>query len=177
MTLRFCTHCWQEQPAQISVCAHCGAPVAGPEGNGVPYTEKLLQTLRGADAEASARAALILGRIGDQRDERIGRALITALRTDDDTADLHADLHFQVTAALALAQLDICEASEALRALAVRDDTPLLSGLCAIEALTELAHNGCAQATWDLERIAREAGRGALQMEASRGLARLNEPG
>ena len=176
MTLRFCTHCWQEQPAQISVCAHCGAPVAGPEGNGVPYTEKLLQTLRGADAEASARAALILGRIGDQRDERIGRALITALRTDP-VVDLRVDLNVQVAAALALAELDICEASEALSALAVRDDTPLLSGLCAIEALTELAHNGCAQATWDLERIAREAGRGALQMEASRGLARLNEPG
>ena len=141
----------------------------------MPYTEKLLKTLRDADMETRTRVALILGRIGDLGDQRIGRALITALSADA-AADLREDLNIQVAAALALAQLDICEASEALSDLAVRDDTPLISGLSAVEALTELARNGCAQAAWELERIAREAGRSAMQMEASRGLARLNEP-
>ena len=175
MLTRFCTRCWVSNREDESVCARCGAPLTRPEDNGVPYTEKLLTALRHSEPETRERAATLLGVIGEPGDPRIVRALIQALEVDPRSGSMRA-IGLREAACKSLGSLGACEASGILSRLALDESTALLVSLSAVESLTQLAHDGCGQAGQQIERIAREAGRSAIRIEASLALARLNEP-
>lgn len=175
MVTRFCTQCWASNREGDSVCVRCGVPLTRPEDNGVPYTEKLLTALHHPEPETRERAATLLGVIGEPDDPRIVQALVQALEVDPRSGSMH-DIGLQEAACKSLGALGACEATGVLSRLALDECTALLVGLSAVESLAHLAHDGCGQAGQQIERIAREAGRGAVRIEASLALARLNEP-
>lgn len=175
MVTRFCTRCWASNREDDSVCVRCGVPLTRPEDNGVPYTEKLLTALRHPEPETRERVATLLGVIGEPGDQRIVRALIRALEVDPRNGSMR-DLGLREAACKSLGTLGACEATSVLSRLALDERTALLVSLSAVEGLAQLAHDGCGQAGQQIERIAREAGRGAIRVEASLALARLNEP-
>lgn len=188
MPTRYCLFCWAENAWDASRCARCDAPLMGPEANDIPYVEKLLLALHHPEPEARARAATLLGRVGEPDDQRISAALIKALHHTNDMREIASgteagtgqrrqyDASAQVEAAHALGCLEVCAASAALRALALNGESPLIAGLAAVEALAHLAHTGCDEAHRALESIARDAGRSAVRTEACTTLARLYEP-
>lgn len=175
MPRRFCTRCWTEQVMEATVCSHCGAPLIGPEANGLFYVDKLLSALSHPEPEIRARVASLLGQAGEPGDQRIVHALLHALELPTQV-ERPMDAGLLAAAALALGQLGACAASNPLAVLAIRNDTPLVVGLCAVEALTTLAEQGCDKAERAIEQIASTAGRSAMRLEADSALARLNEP-
>lgn len=191
MPTRFCMRCWREQPLLATTCAACGAPLYGPESNGVPYTEKLLraldnldnldnrENLGNSDGDSNdaihARAIQALGYLGDAHDQRVARALMRALSGESHTG-MRPSNSAQVAAIYALIELDICQVSDALAELAGSALTRSAVGVCAAEGLGSLARNGCAQAAWQLEQLAREAALSAVRSAATIELARLYEP-
>jgi hypothetical protein len=176
MPVRFCITCWAENLMDATTCWNCGKPLAARESNGITYVDKLLAALHHPEPETRVRAAMILGTVADPGDARVCRALVSVLALDAPERATH-DAGLQTAAARSLGQLGACETSAQLRELAMRDTMPLIAGLGAVEALAQLAHNGCDQACEELEHIAREASRRAIRAEASTNLARLNEPG
>jgi hypothetical protein len=176
MPTRFCTHCWAQNSMAATTCHACGAALASSADNGISYLDKLLVALRHPEPETRVRAAAILGGVAEPSDVRVIRALVAALALDAPGETPH-DAGLQAAAARSLGQLAACTASAQLRELAMRDAMPLGAGLCAVEALAQLAHGGCDRAAEELELIAREAGRVAIRGEACASLARLNEPG
>lgn len=175
MVTRFCTRCWARNREDERICACCGAPLIGPETNSVPYTEKLVAALRHPEPETRERAATLLGTIGEPGDPRIVRALLQALVVDPHSGSMR-DIGVQQAACRSLGSLGACETSSMLFRLALDESTALLVSLSAVESLGRLAHDGCDQASQHIERLAREAGRSAVRLEASLALARLNEP-
>ncbi len=175
MPIRYCTRCWTQNMWESVVCARCGAPLAGPEANTIPYSEKLLMALRHPEPETRARAASILGQIGDASDPRLTQALTEALRAPSSAGE-SSDAGLQVAAAQALGQLGMCAASGALCRLALNEATHIAASLQSVEALALLAQQGCSDAYQCIEQAALTAGRGLIRNEASTALARLNEP-
>ena len=175
MVTRFCTRCWASNREDESVCVHCGAQLARPEDNGLPYTEKLLAALRHPEPETRERAATLLGVFGESGDLRIVRALAQALEVDPRRGSMR-DIGLQEAACKSLGTLGACEATSVLFRLALDEHTALLVSLSAVESLAQLAHDGCGQAGLQIERIVREVRRGAIRDEAELALARLNEP-
>lgn len=175
MTVRFCTHCWAQYAMEETTCVHCGAPLVGPDLDGVPYVDKLLDALRHHESEIRTRAVQLLGLIGEPGDMRVIHALTQVLASDDLANNIH-DAELQAAVAVALGQLRACSASAALRRLALDETTALHVNLSAVEALAQLAQDGCGQAWQCIETLAREAGRSAVRREVSTALARLNEP-
>lgn len=188
MPTRYCLFCWAENAWNALRCARCDAPLMGSDADDLSYVEKLLLILHHPEPGTRARAAALLGRVGEPDNQRINAALIKALH---DTRDTHEDQPaasqeaqdaerydspMQVEAARSLGRLEACAASSALRQLALNEAFPLIAGLTAVEALAQLAHAGCAEAYSALEFIARKAGRSAVRTEACTTLARLNEP-
>ena len=175
MATRYCPHCWAENAWSATTCRQCGAALLGPEVDGLPYVEQLLAALRHPEPETRARAAALLGEVGEPKDARTVRALIDALSGTTDR-DSRWDASLQVAAARSLGQLGACEAAENLREVALSDGMALIAGLSAVAALAELAGGGCAEALAMLELTARNAGRQAIRTEACAALARINEP-
>lgn len=175
MLTRFCTRCWASNREDERTCMRCGAPLTRPEDNGVPYTEKLLTALRHPEPETKERAATLLGVIGEPGDSRIIHALLEALDVDPRGGSLR-EIGLRAAACKSLASLGACEANIILSRLALDERIALLVSLSAVESLAQLAHDGCGQAGQQIERIAREANRDAIRIEASLALARLNEP-
>lgn len=175
MQIRYCTHCWVQNLWESVVCAQCGAPLVGPEANTIPYSEKLLMALRYPEPVIRARAASLLGHLGDAGDPRLIQALIAALGASSSGGE-QPDVGLQVAAAQALGQLGMCAASGTLYRLALDEATHIVASLQAVEALALLAQQGCSDAYQGIEQTALTAGRSLIRMEASTALARLNEP-
>jgi hypothetical protein len=195
MPTRFCTNCWAAQPWSESICSHCGKPLIDPASNGAPYREKLLHALQHPDPETRARVAMLLGTVCERHDAEAIGALLALLparsrrpmsggtktgttRASGETWGQQAmqDSGVQAEAIGSLGRLEACEATGVLYQIAMQDETPLLSGLRAVDTLAELAGNGCNDANDALQRLAREAGRVAVRTEACARLAGLNEP-
>ena len=196
MPTRFCTQCWTVQAWTADVCSQCGAPLADPTHNGVPYREKLLDALRNPEPETRARAAMLLGVISEPGDAQVISVLLALLEASVRDArgsdpqggaskqagtslwnsSIVRDNGLQVEAIDALGRLGGCEASNVLFRMAMQDELPLVSGLRSVDALADLALSGCDDAAEALQRLAHEAGRVAVRTEASTVLAALNEP-
>lgn len=180
-SLHYCTRCWELNAQEEVRCVHCGAPLVGPEANSVPYVQKLLIALHRPEAEVRVRAAALLSEAGVDRggDEaeasRIASALGAALALNVSAGDI-PDARVQMAAARALGELGVCDASGGLYLLAQHDELALGAGLNAINALTALAEQGCAEAYDHLTRLAQQASRQAIRREACSALAQLNEP-
>lgn len=174
----YCTKCWTPSAADAVHCSRCGALLVGPEANSIPYAQKLMLALQHhPEPDVRARAAALLGEAtGVEIDARgVARALGAALAVNASAGDI-PNAHVQMAAARSLGRLGLCEASSGLYLLAQREDFSLGAGLNAIDALGELAQQGCAEAYDCLTRLAREAGRQAIREEACSVLAHLNEP-
>jgi len=160
---------------EVTACAQCGAALIGPEANSIPFEDKLLTALGHPVPEIRARAATILGVIGNGQDLRITRALIATVKEEGLTGALR-DVGVSEAAMRSLANLGACEASASLSMLAMNEKAPLAASLSAVDALVSLARAGCYEAYHGIEHLASEGSRTAVQLEASSALAALNEP-
>ncbi|WKU15053.1 HEAT repeat domain-containing protein [Fervidibacter sacchari] len=65
MLTKFCPQCFAMNKEAATNCEQCGAPLDEPIGS--DYVERLIHALDHPEPNTRATAALILGKIGDQR--------------------------------------------------------------------------------------------------------------
>lgn len=106
MLTKFCPRCFAMNPEIATNCERCGANLDEPIGS--DYVERLIHALDHPEPNTRAFAALLLGKIGDERGLQ---ALCEKARTSRDMALLEA-------IAEALGNFRLPEAVEALKFLA-----------------------------------------------------------
>jgi len=76
----YCPHCWHELETDVSVCPACGEEIRQ-SWEAKDFVEKLIAALDHPEPTTPIRAALFLGKIGDER--AVGPLMALAGSSDD----------------------------------------------------------------------------------------------
>jgi len=145
MLTKFCPRCFAMNKEAATNCERCGAPLDEPVGS--DYVERLIHALDHPEPNTRATAALLLGKIGDQRalealcskaetskDMGLLEAVAEALGNFPSQKAVDALAHLlrtswlpvRVKAAEALKRIGTVDALKVLREIAMKDSSELV---------------------------------------------------